>query len=152
VYSLPAGWYAKLERGQYPAPFIEISVGQGNRYYGQRDLYAVIYGSGGLKTGLSTPLCWAARVKSFGQLRRTISPIRADLLGGFTVKQLQALTIALADPDSEISALVQSEAWCGKTLSLYFGFEDDDEVWRYFTGHIAEVLVRPAETIVKVEE
>ncbi len=152
MYSLPKNWYARLERGQYPVPFIGIAVGQGSRYYGPRDLYAVIYGSGGLKTGLSTPLCWAARVKSFGRLRRTISPIRADLLGGFTVKQLQTFTVTLADPDSGISALVQSEAWCGKPLALYFAFEDDDDVWRYFTGHIAEVLVRPAETIIKAEE
>jgi len=148
VYDITLSWHSRLKRGEVPLPYILILTKIGTYAYGSKELSKLLLNK------VDNLLVHAARVRSFGAPRRTISPVTGSLLSSFTTKQLSSLTVVLDNNDNEITKAMIDSPFLGGTLSLCLGFEGD-EVKNHldlFTGLIKRLRVNQSEVIIEAHE
>lgn len=148
MYKISLSWHNRLKRGEFPVPYILVSTKIGIYAYGNKELSNLLLGQ------VDNLLVHSAKVKSFGEPKKTISPVTHSLLTSFTTKQLSNLTVVLDNNDNEISRAMVVSPFLGGALSLSLGFEGDalNDHLNLFTGLIKRIRVNQSEVILEANE
>ena len=154
--------HKRLQRGEIPVVYVIIETHMGNRVYAEKELAAVFDAAARIADGTYTAdgtylaggdslgvLEKSARVLSYGSFERTIQPKKNDVLSAYGGKQLQHISLELANADAYFSKLIAQEPFIGRPISIYVGFESEPQATHLslFKGVIAEMSVMPTLTI-----
>jgi len=147
VYDVTIDWIKDVESGKVPAPYLIIDTPLGYRVYGLKDVSNL--------DALGTDYFdFKGRIISLSGLTRSIQPSTSTIIGSYSQKQLQVLTVVLDDADSYFRKLFQIDPFLGQSATLYTGFLDDattDHI-ALFSGQITKVEGNDKEVRLSIEE
>ena len=163
-------FHKRLERGDIPVVYINISTSIGERVYSTKSLLNTFEGI--IATGLIADgsvdadgseeaggggygiLEASPRITNISALERSLQPDKYGLPAMYTRKTLQNITVELANADLKFSKLIPQEAFISKALSMYVGFEDlqPSTFIEMFRGQIHEINLTRTKTVLRAYE
>ena len=167
MYRVPINFHKRLMRGESPIPYIVIDTHMGYRAYAEKELAKVFEVAARLADGTYTAdgtylaggdsagvIAKDGRVISFGSFERSLQSAKDDILGAYSSKTLQSMTVELDNSDGKLALLIASEPFIGRPVKAYVGFGSDpqSEHLETFSGIITELSVMQTMTIEANEE